>query len=121
MRFGDSHARRLASLLGRMQALLVQAQALGLRSTATGELEAAIDQLRTQNGLPRTKPASGALHGLLAELLVLTHELRPQALKSYGELSPEQASFLDGQAARLTELAGKVLDDLELQRKTEVT
>jgi hypothetical protein len=101
--------------------LLLEAQARGLSSPAAVELAAAIDDVRTHLALPRTGPPPGVARGLLAELFVLTHELRPQAMKSYGELSPPDAEYLEQEATRLTELAGKVLDDLDAQSKMEVT
>jgi len=120
-RLKDTHMRHTANLLNHIEGLLTQAQAHGLTSPAASELATAIDEVRTDLSLTRPSPDPGVVRGLLAELFVLTHELRPQAMKSYGELPPEEAEYLEEQAARLIRLASQVLDDLNAQSKTEVT
>jgi len=120
MSFEPALASRVSNLLGGMEELLQEAASLGSRSTAATELAEAIEEIRARLELSRSQPPPGRLQALLAELFVLTYELRPTALKSYGDLSPEQSSFFEHEAARLTALAGKALDELELKPKMEV-
>jgi hypothetical protein len=117
MELRASHAEHIRSLLDHMEALLAQAQGLGFRSATAEELGDAIVDVRERLGLTRREPPEGAVRALLADLFVAAYELRPEAMKGYGDLSDEQASLLAAKAARLMELANKTLDDLELERE----
>jgi hypothetical protein len=99
-----------------MEELLARAQSLGFRPPAAKELGQSILDAREHLGLTRRDPPEGAVRALLADLYAAAYELRPSAMKGYGELSDEQASLLAVEAARLMQLADKTLDELDQHR-----
>jgi hypothetical protein len=120
-RLSDTHRRTLGSRLAMMQKLIIQVRDLGFDSDLLTELE--IDLARIEEDIEAIRPAPPPYEARasLAELLLLTYELRPRALKAYGELGEENTPYLEQASARLTELVQLALDELEGQSKEEVT
>ena len=120
-RFSETHRRTLGLCLAMMQKLIAQVRELGFDSELLIELET--DLARIDEEVEAIRPARSAhqVRASLAELLLLTYEMRPRALKAYGEVAEENASYLEQQSARATELVQRVLDQLEGQSEQEVT
>jgi hypothetical protein len=112
-----SHAQRitLGSRLTRMQKLLSQVRQEGFQSEAIAELEMAIERLmEVTAAVPPPSLPKHALRTVLVEILTLTYEVRPGALKSYGPRLPdEDAAYLEQETSRLEQLAQRLLDDAE--------
>jgi hypothetical protein len=120
-RLSETHRQKLGLLLVMMQKLITQVRELGFESEQLTELEADLSRIGEEvEAIPPTPPRYQA-RGPLAELLLLTYEIRPRALKAYGELAEEYASYLEEEAARATELVGRALDEFEGQPNQEVS
>jgi len=98
----------------RMQELLREVRHEGFQSDAVTEMEQAIERLTEETAaIPPTLPER-AVRTLLGEILILTYEVRPGALKSYGPPLPAaDAAYLEQETSRLERLAQRLLDDLE--------
>jgi len=120
-RFSDTHRRTLGSRLTMMQKLIIQVRDLGFDSELLTELETDLARIEEDVDAIRPAPPPHQARASLAELLLLTYELRPRALKAYGELAEENGRYLEQQAERLTELVQRALDQLEGQSEQEVT
>ena len=120
-RFSETHRRTLGSRLAMMQKLIAQVRDLGFDSDLLMTLETDLARIDQEVEAIRPAPPPHQARASLAELLLLTYELRPRALKAYGELAEDNARYLEQQAARLTELVQRALDQLEGQSEQEVT
>ena len=120
-RFSETHRRTLGLCLAMMQKLIAQVRELGFDSELLIELET--DLARIDEEVEAIRPARSAhqVRASLAELLLLTYEMRPSALKAYGEVAEDNARYLEHQSERLTELVKGALDQLEGQSEQEVT
>lgn len=119
--FSETHRRTLGSRLAMMEKLIAQVRELGSESEALVELETDLARIDEQVDAIRPAPPPHQARAALAELLVLTYELRPRALRAYGELSEEGERYLEQQAVRLRELVQRALDQLERQSEQEVS
>ncbi len=119
-RLSDTHRRTLGSRLAMMQRLISQARELGFDTELLTELETELARIEEDVEAIRPVPPPHQVRAALAELLLLTYDFRPRALRAYGEVSDENASYLEEQAARLTNLVERALDELEEQSKQEV-
>jgi hypothetical protein len=117
----ETHRRTLGSRLTMMQKLIGQARALGFESELLGALETELSRIEADVKAIRPAPPPYQVRASLAELLLLTYELRPRALKAYGEIADESASYLERASVRLTELAQRALDELERESQEEVS
>jgi hypothetical protein len=104
-----------------MQKLIAQVRDLGFDSDLLMTLETDLVRIDEEVEAIRPAPPPDQARASLAELLLLTYELRPRALKAYGELAEDNARYLEQQAERLTELVQRALDQLEGQSEQEVT
>ena len=120
-RFSETHRRTLGSRLAMMQKLIAQPRELGFDNAMLSELHTDLARIDEEVKAIRPAPPPQQARASLAELLLLTYELRPPALKGYGELAEGNARYLEQQAARLTELVQRALDQLEGQSEQEVT
>ena len=120
-RLSETHRQKLGLLLVMMQKLITQVRDLGFDSEQLTELEADLGRIGKEVDAIRPTPPRYQARGPLAELLLLTYELRPRALKAYGEVAEENASYLEREAARATELVGRALDEFEGQSNQEVS
>ena len=120
-RFSETHRRTLGSRLAMMQKLIAQVRDLGFDSDLLMTLETDLARIDEEVEAIRPAPPPDQARASLAELLLLTYELRPRALKAYGELAEDNARYLEQQAERLTELVQRALDQLEGQSEQEVT
>ena len=120
-RFSETHRRTLGSRLAMMQKLIAQVRDLGFDSDLLMTLETDLVRIDEEVEAIRPAPPPDQARASLAELLLLTYELRPRALKAYGELAEDNARYLEQQAERLTELVQRALDQLEGQSEQEVT
>ena len=116
----ETHRRTLGSRLAMMQKLISQARELGFDSELLAELETDLARVEEEVEAIRPVPPPHQVQATLAQLLLLTYDFRPRALRAYGELAEENASYLEEQAARLTNLVERALDELEEQSKQEV-
>ena len=120
-RLSETHRRTLGSRLARMQKLVSEVRNLGFDSELLGELETELARIGEEVEAIRPPPPPYQARASLAELLLLTYELRPRALKAHGELAEENAHYLEQQSALLTKLVEGALDELEGQSRQEVT
>lgn len=104
-----------------MQKLITQVRDVGFDSELLTGLEIELARIEAEVEAIRPAPPPYQARASLAELLLLTYELRPRALKAYGEVAEESASYLEQASARLTELAQRALDELERQSNQEVS
>jgi hypothetical protein len=119
--FSETHRRTLGLCLAMMQKLVVQVRELGFNSGLLTEIETDLARIDEEVEAIRPAPAPHHARAWLAELLVLTYEMRPRALKAYGELAEENVRYLEQQSRRLSELVERALDQLEGQSEQEVT
>jgi hypothetical protein len=120
-RLSETHRRTLGSCLAMMQKLTTQVRDLGFDSDLLTELESNLARLDEDVDAIRPAPPPHQARASLAELLLLTYELRPRALKAYGELAEESARYLEQASAQLTELVQSALDELEGHSKEEAS
>jgi len=120
-RLSETHRQKLGLLLVMMQKLITQVRDLGFDSEHLTELEADLGRIGEEVDAIRPMPPRYQARGPLAELLLLTYELRPRALKAYGEVAEKNAHYLEQEAARATELVGRALDEFEGQSNQEVS
>jgi hypothetical protein len=120
-RLSETHRRTLGSRLVRMEKLIAQVRDLGFDSELLTQLETDLARIDDEVEAIRPAPPPYQARASLADLLLLTYELRPRALKAYGELAEENARYLEQASARLTELVQRALDELEGQSKQEVS
>ena len=117
----ETHRRTLGSRLAAMQKLISQVRDLGFDSESLTELEADLLVIEEDVGAIRPAPPPHQVSATLAELLLLTYDFRPRALRAYGEVAEVNASYLERQAARLTSLVERALDELERESSQEVS
>lgn len=120
-RLSKTHRQKLGLLLVMMQKLVTQVRDLGFDSQHLTELEADLRRIGEEVEAISPTPPRYQARGPLAELLLLTYELRPRALKAYGEVAEENARYLEQEAARATDLVGRALDEFEGQSNQEVS
>jgi hypothetical protein len=120
-RLSETHRQTLGSRLAMMQQLITQVRHLGVESELLSELETDLTRIDEEVEAIRPAPPPYQARASLAELLLLIYELRPGALKAYGEVGEENAHYLEQASARLTELVQRALDELEGQSKQEVS
>jgi hypothetical protein len=120
-RLSETHRRTLGSRLAMMQKLVNQVRDLGSDSELLTELETDVARIEEEVEAIRPAPPPYQARASLAELLLLTYELRPRALKAYGEVAEKNARYLEQASAQLTELVQRALDELEGQSKQEVS
>jgi hypothetical protein len=104
-----------------MQKLIRQAREFGFDSELLAHLDAELVHIDADVEAIRPAPPPHQARASLAELLLLTYELRPRALKAYGEVAEESACYLEQASAHLTELVQRALDELEGKSKEEVS
>jgi len=109
----ESLRRALGARCSQLTKLLRQVEDLGVESPTLGELEAAVANLAEETGAELLKPPPGQARALVAQIMVLTYEMRPSALKGYGSLSEEATNYLDRETERLIELAQRLADDAD--------
>jgi len=119
-RFSETHRRTLGLCVAMMKKLIAQVRELGFNSELLTELETDLARIDEEVEAIRPAPPSHQVRASLAELLLLTYEMRPRALKAYGEMAEANARYLEQQSARLTELVQLALDQLEGQSEQEV-
>jgi hypothetical protein len=120
-RFSETHRRTLGLCLAMMQKLIAQVRELGFDSALLIELETDLARIDEEVEAIRPAPPAHQVRASLAELLLLTYEMRPRALKAYGEVAEDNARYLEQKSARLTELVQLALDQLEGQSEQEVS
>jgi hypothetical protein len=120
-RLSETHRRTLGSRLAMMQKLISQAREYGFDSELLTELERELARIGDDVEAIQPAPPPYRARASLAELLLLTFELRPRALKAHGEVAEENAPYLEQASARLTELVQRALDELEGQSTQEVS
>ena len=101
-----------------MQKLIAQVRDLGFDSDLLMTLETDLARIHQEVEAIRPAPPPDQARASLAELLLLTYEMRPRALKAYGEVAEDNARYLEQKSARLTELVQRVLDQVEGQIRT---
>ena len=121
LRLSETHRRTLGSRLAMMQKLIGQARQCGFDSDLLADLEAELVRIGEDVEAIRPAPPPYRARAALAELLLLTFELRPRALKAHGELADESAGYLEHASAQLTELVQRALDQLEGESNQEVS
>jgi hypothetical protein len=104
-----------------MRKLITQVRDLGFDSELLTGLETQLTRIEEEVEAIRPAPPPYQARATLAELLLLTYELRPRALKAYGEVAEGSASYLEHASAQLTELAQRALDELERESNQEVS
>ena len=111
-RLDEAHRRAIGSRLGRLVELMAELRRLDPPADSLAELESSVRRFaeETRAVLPAAPPHRR--EALLAEALVLAHELEPRRLQAYGKLTEQQADFLHSEASRLAELIEGSLDDL---------
>ncbi len=117
----ETHRRTLGSRLTMMQKLISQVRDLGFESELLTEFETELARIEEEVEAITPAPPLHQARASLAELLLLIYELRPRALKAYGEIAAANASYLEQASARLTELAQRALDELEGESTQEVS
>jgi len=118
-RFSETHRKILGSRLQRIQKKLDEARELGLQSETLTTLYAEVEQLKGEvEAIVPPRPPH-LLRTALVEALTLTYELRPRALGAYGSLPEESASYLEDWALRLGQLAGRLIDEVEGEERTD--
>jgi hypothetical protein len=108
-----SHRRAVASRLAALLELAAQARLAGVQSPTLDELEATARRLAAATGSELPADGPGRLLAVLTQAHVITYELEPRRLRSYGSLSEEDAAFLAREAAALRELTERLLDEYE--------
>src|SRR6266542_5782099 len=116
----ETHRRTLGSRLTMMQKLISQVRDLGFESELLTEFETELARIEEEVEAITPAPPLHQARASLAELLLLTYELRPRALKAYGEIAEESAGYLEEASAHLTQLVQRALDELEGKSKEEV-
>jgi hypothetical protein len=84
-----------------------------MEGDALDELETSARRLADEIGAPLPGTDPGRLLALLSQAHVLTYELEPRRLRSYGPLSEEDAEYLTDRAANLRALTRRLLDEYE--------
>ncbi len=120
-RLSETHRRTLGSRLTMMRKLISQVRELGFETELLTGLETKLTGIEGDVEAIRPSPPPYQARAALAELLLLTYELRPRALKAYGEVAEESASYLEQASAQLTELVQRALDQLERESTQEVS
>jgi hypothetical protein len=97
-RFGKAHRLTVGNLLASMRELGRLARSANLDTT---EVEQALDGLERRVDPILPKAQQDQVQAALAQLFVFSGELRPQALRAYGDLSDEQAQILAEASAEI--------------------
>jgi hypothetical protein len=121
LHLSETHRRTLGSRLAMMQQLIGQVREFGFDSELVADLDTELAQIEGDVEAIRPAPPRHQARASLAELLLLTYELRPRALKAYGDVAEESANYLEHASAHLTELVQRALDELEGESKEEVS
>lgn len=109
--FSETHRKILGARLHGIESKLREARELGLRGDTLATLQAEVEQLRDEVDALLPPPPPHLLRAALIEVLTLAYEIRPSALRAYGALSEEGASYLEERSLRLGQLAERLLDE----------
>ncbi len=120
VRLSETHRRTLGSRLAEMRNLIAEVRGVGFESGLLTELEAELARIDLETDAIRPRPAAHRARAALAQLLLLALEIRPRALRAYGELAEEGARYLEQRSARLSDIVERALDELEGQSEQEV-
>jgi hypothetical protein len=113
----EAHRRAIGSRLAAMSESIREVRTLDFDNPHLQELEDEIERFAVEVNAIRKPPPPNRARAVLAQLLLLSHELRPNTLRAYGELGEAEHVYLERQATRLAELVERAIDALEIDRE----
>jgi hypothetical protein len=105
--------RALGNRFDQLLTIARELSALGLDSDAIPELEAAVMGLAADTEAIMPTPPQGRVRALAMQALVITHEMRPSALRSYGSFSDESEARLSERVEQIIGLATRLVEDVD--------
>ena len=116
----ETHRQTLGARLTLMRTLITQVRNVGFDSDSLERIEADVARIEEHVEALQPTPPPHEARASLAQLLLLTYEIRPIALRAHGELGDEYASYLERASAHLAGLVRRALDELERESASEV-
>jgi hypothetical protein len=112
-----THRRVVGLRLAEIRKLLGELLEFSPSSDHLNQLDDAVREIADEVGAVGPRTPTNTAPGLLMSVLVLSHELRPRALKAYGPLSPEAADYFERQSERLQRLISPLLDSAQAEQE----
>jgi hypothetical protein len=116
-RFSETHRRIIGSRLKGIEAQLDRLGELGVDLEDAAILRAVVREVKDDVDVLLPPAPRHELRAILVDILTVTYELRPTALRAYGSLSDQNADYLEKQATRLIELTETLLDRVEQENR----
>jgi len=114
--FTEAQRGSIGVCVTQLEELLHALRGFGVASPLLAELQLAIGELEATTGARRPRPPKNRVQAALAQMRVLTEELRPRRMAGYGEVTPGAAAVLDARLGRLIELLDALGGELSGQR-----
>jgi hypothetical protein len=110
--FTEAQRRSIGVCVAQLSELTQAVRGFGVGSAQLARIEETLASLAEATNARRPERAGNRLDAVLAHMLVLEEELRPQRLRAYGAVDPDGARILDRHVRQLVERTNELIAEL---------